>query len=164
MKKLFLSLALLTLGAFALSEQVEIIAVEDYDDPSGFSGYGWGSSYGFIRREMEADEYVLLYSTDDQLWYRGYINGEWLQIVYSFEGDTMSSGMLVMNDVDQESFWAINEFYQEMYDTNVELTVKNDDWIKAEMRPKGSNAWIVHTLDVEADRHLVHFYYRREGT
>lgn len=161
MKKLILSLALLTLGAFALSEQVEIIAVEDYDDPSGFSGYGWGSSYGFIRQDMEQESYVLLYSTDDELWYRGNINGEWLQIVFRFEGDAMNSGMLVMNDVDQPSFWVVNEFLQEMYDTNVELTVKNEDWIKAEMRPKNANAWIIHKLDVEAERHIVHYYYRR---
>ncbi len=160
MKKLILSLALLTVCAFAFSEQVEIIAVEDYDDPSGFSGYGWGSSYDFIRRDMEED-YVLLYSTDDQLWYRGNINGEWLQFVYYFEHGVMTSGMMVMNDVDQPSFWVINEFLQEMYDTNVELIVRNDNWIEAKMHPPRTNALIIHNLDVEEDSHTVHYYYKR---
>lgn len=161
MKKLFVSLVLLVVGTLALSEQVEIIAVEDYDDPSGFSGYGWGSSYDFIREDMADEGYVLLYSADRDLWYRGNINGEWLQIVYYFEHEVLTSGMLIMNDVDQPSFWVVNEFLQDMYDTNVELTVKNDGWIEAEMRPKGANAWIIHSLDVEQDSHTVHYYYKR---
>lgn len=161
MKKLIVSLALLTLGALALSEQVEILAVEDYEDRSGFSGYGWGSSYGFIRQDMEQDGYDLLYSTEKDLWYRGNIKGEWLQIVYYFEHGVLTSGMLVMNDVDQPSFWVVNEYLQEMYEADVELTVKNDNWIEAEMRPPRTNAWIIHALDVEADRHVVHYYYKR---
>jgi hypothetical protein len=29
------------------------------------------------------------------------------------------------------------------------------------MEPKGTDAWIIHKLDVKADRHVVHYYYRR---
>ena len=161
MKKLILSLALLVAGAFAFSQEVEIIAVADYEDPSGFSGYGWGSSYKFIRKDMAEEGYVLLYSTERDLWYRGNINGEWLQIIYYFEHGVLTSGMLIINDVDQPSFWVVNEYLQDMYDTNVDLTVKNDNWIEAEMRPRGANAWIIHSLDVELGSHTVHYYYRR---
>ena len=133
MKKVILSLALLVIGAFALSQEVEILAVADYEDPSGFSGYGWGSSYDFIRQDMEEEGYELTYSTNKDLWYRGNINGEWLQIVYYFEHGVLTSGMFVMNDVDQPSFWVVNEYLQEMYGAKVELTFKNDDWIEAEM-------------------------------
>ena len=158
MKKLFLSLVLLIVSALTLSEQVEILAVEDYEDKSGFSGYGWGSSYGFIRQDMKQDGYDLLHSTDNDLWYQGNINGELLQIVYFFEYGVLTSGMFIMLDVDQPSFWVVNEYLQDTYKTTVELTIKSDNWIEAEMLPSGTDAWIIHNLDVEEDSHTVHYY------
>ena len=166
MKKLFLSLVLLTVGALALSEQVEILAVEDYEDRSGFSGYGWGTSWAYIVLDMEDANYDLLYgdsATRKDLWYRGKINGEAVRIVYYFEKGVLASGMWVIDDVDQPSFWAVNQYLLDSYGSKVELTVENDSVMEAEMLPPGTDAWIIHNLDVGADRHVVHYYYRPGG-
>ena len=144
-----------------------IVGVEDapnYVDKSGFSGYGWGTRWAFIVLSMEDENYELLYgdsATQKDLWYRASINGEDLKIVYYFENGILASGMWVIDDVDQPSFWVINEYLQDSYDSNVELTVKNDNWIEAEMFPPGTNSWIIHNLDVEENSHTVHYYYRR---
>ncbi len=170
MKKLFLSLLLLTVGALAFSQQLRIISEEPtpgYQNLFGFSGYGWGTRWAFIVLDMEDENYELLYGDSAihrELWYRGNISGEALQIVYHFDKDRLIGGMWIIDDVDQPSFWAMNEYLQEVYDTNVELTVKNGEWIEAEMLPPDTNAWIIHTLDVEADSHVVHYYYRLGGT
>lgn len=161
MKKFILAVALLVAGAFAFSQEVDIIAVADSPDPSGFAGYGWGSSYEFIRQDMEVEGYALLYSDDDDLWYLGQIKNEQLQIVYYFEHGVLTSGLLIMKDVDRPSFWVVNEFLQDKYDTRVRLTLKNKNWIETEMQPKRANALIVHNLDVEENSHTVHYYYKR---
>jgi len=50
-------------------------------DMWGFSGYGWGTSIEYITASMQDEDYDLIASGDRDLWYRGKILGEKLQLV-----------------------------------------------------------------------------------
>ena len=157
MKRIINLLAFLSIVALAFAQE----SAQSPKDLSGFSGYAWGSSYGYIYQDMQEENYDLLYSTTNDLWYRGNIDGELLQIVYYFESNILTSGMWLIDDVDQESFWVVNQHLQNAYNSKVELTIKNDAWIEGKMLPPDTNAWIIHSLDVGMNRHVVHYYYRR---
>lgn len=130
-------------------------------DLSGFSGYAWGASMDFIVDTMQDEGYDLISNSSKDLWYRGKIAGEVLQIVYYFENQILTSGMWVLDDVDLESYWKVNEHLRNAYNSKARLKLKGDDWIESEMEPKGTDAWIIHRLDIEKDRHVVHYYFRR---
>jgi hypothetical protein len=144
-------------SAFVLAQQ----AVQPTKDLSGFSGYAWGTSREFIQGTMEDDGYDLIENGINTLWYRGKILNEKLQIVYRFEKGRLQSGMWIVDKVDPKTYWKINEHLRNAYNSKVRLKIQGDDWIEAEMEPKGTDAWIIHKLDVKADRHVVHYYYRR---
>lgn len=149
--------AFLVGSALVLAQQVS----KPPKDMSGFSGYAWGASQNFIVDSMESEGYDLISNGTKDLWYRGKIMDEKLQIVYYFENQILTSGMWIIDDVDLESFWKVNEHLRNAYNSKARLKLKGDDWIESEMEPKGTDAWIIHRLDVEADRHVVHYYFRR---
>jgi hypothetical protein len=166
MKKLLLSFAFLTIVALAFAQE----SAMSPKDLSGFSGYGWGTSYGFVRQDMENENYELVASGPTDLWYRGFIFGGEVQIVYIFSEKLLISGMWILDDVDYGSFWQVHEFLQNAYNNNHELedeiriiaSMKDGDgWIESEIWPRETNAKIVHNLDIEDDLHEVHYYYRR---
>lgn len=156
MKKLFLSFALLTMIAMAFGQ------AEPVDrDLSGFSGYGWGTSIDFIASSMDEEDYDSIAATREELWYRGQLVGEPLQIVYLFKSGLLTGGIWVFDIVDQRSFWKINNHLLHEYNTTAKLKVRGETWIETEMRPKDTDALIIHRLDVDADRHVVNYYYQR---
>ena len=129
-------------------------------DMSGFSGYGWGTSIEYITASMQDEDYDLIANGDKDLWYRGKILDEKLQLVYYFENGILISGMWVFDDVDPKSYWKVNEFLRNEYSSKAKLNVRGDDSIESEMKPPGTNARIIHRLDVEHDDHVVHYYFR----
>ena len=158
MKRLFInSVLLLSVVVLAFGQE----SAKPPSDMSGFSGYAWGASMNFIIDTMQDEGYDLISSGSKDLWYRGKIIDEKLQIVYYFENQILTSGMWILDDVDQESYWKVNELLQNAYNSTPRLKLKGDDWIESEMEPKGTDAWIIHKLDVEADRHVVNYYFRR---
>ena len=128
-------------------------------DMSGFSGYAWGASIGFITKTMQDEGYDLISSGSKDVWYRGNIVDEKLRLVYFFENGLLTSGMWIFDDVDRESYWKVNEFLQSAYDSTATLEIRGDDFIESEMEPPGTDAWIIHRLDVEDDRHVVRYYF-----
>ena len=128
-------------------------------DMWGFSGYGWGTSIEYITASMQDEGYDLISSGTKDVWYRGKILDEKLQLVYYFENGILISGIWVFDDVDPKSYWKVNEFLRNEYDSKTNLKVRGDDWIESEMEPPGTDAWIIHRLDVEANRHVVHYYF-----
>jgi len=156
MKKFFFPIAMLVMAALAYGQD----SAQPPKDLSGFSGYAWGAGIEFVTNHMEGEDYDLISASCKDLWYRGKLLNEKLRLVYLFEDGMLTSGIWIFDDVDYESYWQVSEFLQNTYSTNVEMTVKGDDWIEAEMWPRGTNAQIVHNLDVEDDRHEVHYYYR----
>jgi len=156
MRKLFLSSAFLALAALAFGQESAMPPKDLY----GFSGYAWGTDIEYISSDMEQEDYQLVSASCTNLSYRGKLLEEGLTIIYAFENEILVSGIWIFDDVDYDAFWRVNEFLQETYNSKVELTVKGDDWLEAEMFPRGTNAHIVHNLDVEDDRHEVHYYYR----
>ena len=128
-------------------------------DMSGFSGYGWGTSIEFITTSMKNEEYDLISSGTKDVWYRGNIVDEKVQLVYLFQNGLLTGGMWVFDDVDPKSYWKVNEFLRNEYNSKAKLKVRGDDWIESEMEPLGTDARIIHRLDVEADRHVVHYYF-----
>jgi len=157
MKSLFLSFALLALFAMAFSQAA---STKVNYDLSGFSGYGWGTSIEFVTSTMEEDGYEMLTATREALWYRARIDERRLQIVYLFNGGLLSGGMWVFEDVDQKSFWKISDYLRKAYSSKTTLKIRGDKWIETEMRPAGTNALIIHHLDVDAGRHVVNYYHR----
>ncbi len=155
MKKLFLSFAFLAIAALAFGQQ----SAMPPKDLSGFSGYAWGASYGFVRQDMENENYDLVASGPTDLWYRGFILGGEVQIVYIFNNELLTSGMWVIDDVDQASFWEVNSFLTKTYNSKAKLKVRGDHLMESELTPAGTDARIIHRLDVVANRHEVHYYY-----
>jgi hypothetical protein len=128
-------------------------------DMSGFSGYAWGTKIEYIESSMKDADYELIASGNKDLWYRGEILGEGLHLVYYFESGMLVSGMWIFDDVDHQSYGKVNEFLHNTYDSQTKLMIKGDDWIESELEPPGTDARIIHRLDVEADRHVVHYYF-----
>ena len=128
-------------------------------DMWGFSGYAWGTSIEYITASMRDDGYDLISSGTKDVWYRGNIVDEKLQLVYYFENGILVSGMWIFDDVNYQSYWKVNEFLQNKYDFQSKLKFKGDDWIESELEPPGTDARIIHRLDVEANRHVVHYYF-----
>ena len=60
-------------------------------DMWGFSGYGWGTSIEYITASMQDEGYDLISSGTKDLWYRGNIVDEKLQLVYFFENGLLTS-------------------------------------------------------------------------
>lgn len=155
MKKLFVSLAFLAMTSLAFGQE----SAQPPKDLSGFSGYAWGAGIEFIAHHMEDEDYMLLSATCTKLTYHGKIMDDPLILVYGFENGRLSSGIWIIDDVDYDSFWRVNEFLQEVYNVKTEPTVRFG-FAEAEMFPRGTNAHIVHNLDIEDDRHEVHYYFR----
>jgi len=147
-------LALIVLTALAQERGVQAI------DMSGFSGYGWGTSYEFISNDMNEEGYSLISSGDRDLWYSGKLLDESIKVVYLFKDDVLTSGMWSIEDVDQESYWIINGFLRKEYNVKVKLRVKGDTLIETTMRPPDTDAVIVHKLDVANKTHVVSYYYQ----
>ncbi len=156
MKKLFLSFAFLLIGYLAFAQE-SAMPPKDF---GGFSGYAWGTDIEYISSDMERDDYELVSASCTNLSYRGKLLDEGLTLIYAFENEILVSGIWIFDDVDYDAFWRVSEFLQDTYNSKVELTIKGDDWLKAEMFPSGTNAHIVHNLDVADDRHEVHYYFR----
>jgi len=129
---------------------------------SGFSGYGWGSSIEFIADSMEVEAYDLLERDDRSLWYRGTIADEPLQIGYVFENEILIEGIWILDDVDRESYWAINHLLENEYNSTASVETRGDDFLESEFQPEGTNARIVHELDVIRDQHVVRYYFQSE--
>lgn len=166
MKKFFLPIAMLVMAALAFGQD----SAQPPKDLSGFSGYSWGAGIEFITDHMEDEEYFLVSATCTKLTYRGEILDEPLTLVYGFENGLLDTGLWVFGDVDYESFWKVHDFLQNAYNYKHELeddqriiaSMKDGDgWIESEIWPRGTNAQILHNLDIEDDRHEVHYYYRR---
>ena len=157
MKNILLTIMFLSSLAVAIDQDKEPGAGRDL---SGFSGYGWGTSYNFIEDDMKAEGYKLTTGSSKDLWYEGEIQGERVELVYYFKKQALTSGMWVFSDVDQESFWKVSEFLRETYNAQVSMRVRGEVMFETEMEPPGTDAWIVHTLDLEKDTHVVHYYFR----
>lgn len=156
MKKLFLSFAFLAISYLALAQE----SAMPPKDLSGFSGYAWGTDIEYISSGMEQEDYQLISATCTNLSYRGKLLEEGLTLIYAFENEILVSGIWIFDEVDYDAFWRVNQFLQDTYKVKTELTLKGNDWIEAEMFPQGTNAHIVHNLDVADDRHEVHYYFR----
>lgn len=157
MRKLFLSLAFLSIVALAFGQE----SAKPPKDLSGFSGYAWGTSIDFISSTMEAERYELISSGHKDLWYRSEILSSPLNLVYYFENGSLISGMWIFDDADKDTFWHVNNFLRDEYNSDASLKIRGELFIESEMRPFGSDAWIIHELDIEADSHVVHYYYQR---
>lgn len=155
MKKLFLLFASLTIVALAFAQE----SAMPPKDLSGFSGYAWGASYGFVRQDMESEDYELVASGPTDLWYLGEFLGGKVQMVYIFDDKLLTSGMWILDDVDQASFWEVNSFLTKTYNSKARLKVRGDHLMESELMPAGTDARIIHRLDVVANRHEVHYYY-----
>lgn len=156
MKKLFLSFAFLMIVNLTFAQE----SAMPPKDLFGFSGYAWGTTIEYISSDMERDDYELVSASCTNLSYRGRLLEEGLTLIYAFENEILVSGIWIFDDVDYDAFWRVNEFLQDTYNSKVELTIKGNDWLEAEMFPRGTNAHIVHNLDVADDRHEVHYYFR----
>ena len=160
MKKFFLPIAMLVMALLACSQDsAQPGTWSPPKDLSGFSGYAWGTSIEFVTDHMEVEEYELVAATCTKISYRGSLLDEDLIIVYGFDYGRLSAGIWIFDDVDYDSFWRVNEFLQEVYNVKTEPTVRFG-FAEAEMFPRGTNAHIVHNLDIEDDRHEVHYYFR----
>ncbi len=155
MKKLFLLFASLTIVALAFAQE----SAKPPEDLSGFSGYAWGASYGFVRQDMENEGYDLVADGPKDLWYLGEFLGGKVQFVYIFDDKLLTSGMWLLDDVDQASFWEVNSFLTKTYNSKANLKVRGDHLMESELMPVGTDARIIHRLDVVANRHEVHYYY-----
>lgn len=156
MKKLFLSFAFLLIVNLTLAQE----SAKPPKDLFGFSGYAWGTDIEYVSSDMKQEDYELVSASCTNLSYRGKLLEEGLTLIYAFENGILVSGIWIFDDVDYDAFWRVSTFLQDTYSSKVELTAKGDDWLQAEMFPRGSNAHIVHNLDVEDDRHEVHYYFR----
>jgi hypothetical protein len=156
MRKLFLSFAFLLIGYLAFAQE----SAAPPKDFGGFSGYAWGTDIEFISSDMERENYELISASCTNLSYHGKLLEERVTLIYAFENEILVSGIWIFDDVDYDTFWRVNQFLQDTYKVKTELTLKGNDWIEAEMFPQGTNAHIVHNLDVADDRHEVHYYFR----
>jgi hypothetical protein len=156
MKKLFLSFVFLMIVYQAFAQE----SAMPPKDLFGFSGYAWGTDIEYVSSDMESDNYELVSASCTNLSYRGKLLDERLTFIYGFENGILVSGIWIFDEVDYDTFWRVNEFLQDTYNSNPHLSMKGKDLIEAEMFPKGSNAHIVHNLDVADDRHEVHYYFR----
>jgi hypothetical protein len=129
-------------------------------DLSGFAGYAWGASYGFILESMEDENYDLLARGPRDLWYSGRILDEPLQIVYLFDDQLLTSGMWVIDDVDQEAYRIVSNYLSNAYNFKARTTIRDDGLIESEMMPPGTDALIIHSMDVEHNDHVVHYYFK----
>lgn len=159
MKKFFLLIAMLVMALPACSQDSTWSTTWSTKDLSGFSGYSWGTGIEFISHHMEAEEYFLLSATCTKLTYSGQVLDDPLILVYGFDNGRLSSGIWIIDDVDYDAFWRVNEFLQEVYNVKTVPTAR-PGYVEAEMFPRGTNAHIVHNLDIEDDRHEVHYYFR----
>ncbi len=156
MRKLFLSFAFLLIGYLAFAQE----SAAPPKDLSGFSGYAWGTDIEYISSDMEREDYELISASCTNLSYHGKLLEERVTLIYAFENEILVSGIWIFDEVDHESFWRVNEFLQDTYNSRTEVTANGNDLLKAEMFPRGTNAHIVHNLDVADDRHEVHYYFR----
>jgi len=157
MKKLFLSLAFLMFVALAFGQE----SAMPPKDLSGFSGYAWASDITYIESSMDTKGFELTASGHRDLWYRGEILGEGLHLVYYFENGMLIGGMWIFDHASKDAYWEVNHFLRDAYQSTASLKIRGDNFIESEMGPYGSDAWIIHELDIERERHIVHYYYRR---
>jgi hypothetical protein len=157
MKKLLLSSVFLVIVALAFGQE----SAAPPKDLSGFSGYAWGTSIDFISSTMESEGYDLTSSGQRDLWYRGEVLSKPLNLVYYFENGMLISGMWIFDDTDKDTFWHVNNFLRDEYNSDASLKIRGELFIESEMQPFGTDAWIIHKLDIEADSHIVHYYYQR---
>ncbi len=122
---------------------------------SGFSGYAWRVDREYIEADMYSEGYDLIGSGDRDLWYRASIVGENHQLVYVFDHDLLVSGMWIFDDVDYQSYLQVNGYLHNAYDLQANRTIQGDDWIESELKPPGTDALIIHRLDVLTDQHVV---------
>lgn len=155
MKKFFLPIAMLVMAALAFGQD----STQPPKDLSGFSGYSWGAGIEFISHHMEEEDYMLVAATCTKLQYRGKVLDDHLILVYGFENGILNSGIWIFDDVNYDAFWRVNEFLQAVYNVKTEPTLRFG-YAEAEMFPRGTNAHIVHNLDIADDRHEVHYYFR----
>jgi len=168
MKKLFVNAALLlTIVGLALAQESSR-PPEDVD-LSGFSGFAWGASRGFVHDEMSNDGAVVLSEGPQDLWYRAEIWGEQVNVIYYFDKNgLLNGGAWLIADLDQKSYWAINDKLRKTYNTKAKLTVRGEEYIKSDMYPAGTDAWIEHTLDLtkkdERSAHAVRYRYQPQDS
>lgn len=156
MKGLFFTLALIACAALASGED----SAKPPKDLSGFSGYAWGASSAFIIGTMQEDGYEIYAHDNGALWYRAEVQGEKIYLVYQFDNDRLNAGQWLFDDADPESYWKVNDYLRSAYNTSARLKVRGED-IESELWPEGTDAYIVHVLDAEADRHAVYYYFQR---
>ncbi len=155
MKKFFLPIAMLVMAALAFGQD----SAQPPKDLSGFSGYAWGASHSFVRQDMEKEGYDLVENGPNDLWYLGEILGGKVKIVYIFDDKLLTSGIWILDDIDQASFWEVNSFLRKTYNAKAKLKVRGNHLMESELMPAGTDARIIHRLDVVANRHEVHYYY-----